>query len=42
MGECEKCHDQALGYNDDSELLCEDCLFEYVCEEMVSDDREDD
>lgn len=37
MGECEKCSDEAIGYNDDGELLCEDCFFEKACEEMFGD-----
>jgi hypothetical protein len=33
MGECEKCEDDAIGYNDDGVALCEDCMFEWFCAE---------
>ncbi|WP_277810666.1 hypothetical protein [Chromohalobacter canadensis] len=38
MGECEKCGDQAIGFNDDGDLLCEDCIFEQTCEELFGDE----
>jgi hypothetical protein len=41
LGECEKCTDEAIGFNDDGEALCSDCLFEQTCEELFSDEWED-
>ena len=38
MSECEKCGDQAVGFNDDGDLLCEDCLFTQKCEELAGGD----
>lgn len=32
---CESCRDEdAIGFNDDGKALCEDCLFEWQCEEF--------
>ena len=28
LGECDRCHEQAIGFNDYGEALCEDCMFE--------------
>ena len=28
LGKCERCSEPAIGFNDDGEALCEDCLFE--------------
>lgn len=34
LGECEKCSDEAVGFDDDGAALCSDCLFEQSCEEI--------
>ena len=39
-GKCEKCKDYGpVFYNDDGELLCQDCLFEKECEEDFYNER---
>ena len=40
MGKCEKCGDQAVGFNDDGDLLCEDCIFEQACEELFGGEED--
>lgn len=35
--QCEKCDEPGVGYNDDGRWLCEDCLFEWACEEVMPD-----
>ena len=29
---CERCNEPGVAFNDDGEFLCEDCLFEEMCE----------
>lgn len=38
-GGCEKCGDSAIGFNDDGEFLCQDCLFEATCEDMFGEEE---
>lgn len=37
IGKCESrnCEEAAIGFNDDGEALCEDCMFEWVEEENL-------
>ncbi len=42
LGKCERCPETAVGYTDDGEALCEDCLFEHTCEELFDDERDDE
>ena len=41
-GGCDRCEEQAVGFNDDGEFLCEDCLFEEACTAMVAPEVDDD
>lgn len=34
MDKCEKCSDDAIGFSDDGEALCCDCLFEQTSEDL--------
>lgn len=34
-GECKHCQEPGIGYNDDGELLCEDCLFDEAIDEAM-------
>jgi hypothetical protein len=34
---CEKCSAPGVGFNDDGEFLCEDCLFEHACDALTTD-----
>lgn len=38
---CEKCSEKGIGFNDDGEWLCEDCMFEWSMEEF-GDDLDDE
>lgn len=38
FGECEKCSETAIGFNDDGDALCSDCLFETTCDELFGED----
>lgn len=29
-GKCARCSEDGVGYNDDGDMLCEDCMFEEV------------
>jgi hypothetical protein len=31
--QCEQCDEPGVGYNDDGEFLCEDCMFESILED---------
>jgi hypothetical protein len=33
LGKCEQCDELAIGFTDDGEALCEDCMFEHYLEE---------
>lgn len=33
--ECRRCREPAVGYNDNGEFLCEDCLFEEAVDEAM-------
>lgn len=35
LGECERCSEQAVGFNDYGEALCEDCMFEDFMEDST-------
>lgn len=30
---CEQCDENGVGFNDDGEFLCEDCLFEWAIDQ---------
>jgi hypothetical protein len=32
LSKCERCSEDGVGYNEDGEFLCGDCLFEEQCE----------
>ncbi|SEN66064.1 hypothetical protein [Halomonas caseinilytica] len=42
LGQCEQCDEAAVAVSEDSEALCQDCIFEQTCEDMFGDPREDD
>ena len=43
LGECDRCHEQAIGFNDYGEALCEDCMFEdCMFEDCVFEDFMED
>lgn len=33
LGKCEQCDELSVGFTDDGEALCEDCMFEHYLEE---------
>lgn len=33
--ECDNCNERGVGFNDEGEWLCEDCMFEWACEEVM-------
>ncbi len=34
-GKCSRCSEDGVGYNDHGDMLCEDCMFDEVIEEMM-------
>lgn len=36
-GQCDRCSEPGIGYNDDGVFLCEDCIFEEAAEQAMPD-----
>lgn len=37
LGQCDRCAEPAVCFNDDGEALCEDCLFSDAIDESIGD-----
>lgn len=40
LGQCDRCAETAIGYTDDGDALCEDCMFMEMMDDMNVGERD--